>query len=96
MAPPESTGSLAQQLPAPMVGTLTPVDEMRSGCQHRYSAVSGDAAQTAVLGREYAGWQGARPCPALASGGNAMQIALRPAGGVPKGAVAGLRPKGAA
>lgn len=53
---------------------------MRSGRLHRYNVAPGEVSEAARLEEEFARWQGARYCLALASGGQAMQIALRAAG----------------
>ncbi len=58
---------------------------LRSGRLHRYNTISGEPGETASLEREYAEWQGARFCVATASGGQALQIALRAAGVRPPG-----------
>ncbi len=61
--------------------TIDRVGELlRSGRLHRYNTVSGEEGETALLECEYADWQGARYCVATASGGQALQIALRAAG----------------
>lgn len=80
MARPPFTGNLTQQLPIPEEGIAAAVDLLRSGRLHRYNVVPGEVSQAAELEREYATWQGARYCLAVASGGQAMQIALRAAG----------------
>lgn len=80
MGRPPFTGSLTQQPPVPEDGIRAAVDLLRSGRLHRYNTAPGEMSQTAELEREYAAWQGARYCLALASGGQAMQIALRAAG----------------
>ena len=56
------------------------VEIMRTGRLHRYNLAEGEESEVAALEREYANWQGARYCLATASGGQAMQIALRAAG----------------
>lgn len=55
-------------------------DILRSGRLHRYNTVDGETAEAALLERDYAEWQGARYCLACASGGYALQIALRACG----------------
>jgi len=74
------TRSFTQQLPIPEVGIEAAVEVMRSGRLHRYNTAPGEESETAAFEREYAEWQGARFCLAVASGGQAMQIALRAAG----------------
>ena len=56
------------------------VQVMRSGRLHRYNTAPGEHSETALLEQEYAAWQGSRFCLACASGGTAMQLALRAAG----------------
>ena len=54
---------------------------MRSGRLHRYNTLSpDDVSETAALESEYAAFQGAPYCLACASGGYAMQLAMRAAG----------------
>ena len=67
--------SFTQQEPIPEAGIAAAVEVMRSGRLHRYDW-DGEA-PTAALERRFAEWQGARHCLAVASGGQAMQIALR-------------------
>lgn len=80
MARPRFNGSFTQQLPIPEEGIAAAVAVMRSGRLHRYNTAVGEESEAMALEREYAGWQGARFCLAVASGGQAMQIALRAAG----------------
>lgn len=80
MARQRFTGSFTQQLPIPDEGIAAAVAVMRSGRLHRYNIASGEESEAMSLEREYAAWQGARYCLAVASGGQAMQIALRAAG----------------
>ncbi|MEX1663785.1 DegT/DnrJ/EryC1/StrS family aminotransferase [Thioclava sp. 15-R06ZXC-3] len=72
--------SFTQQPPIPEEGIEAAVAVMRSGRLHRYNRAPGEASEVMELEREYAQWQGARYCLAVASGGQAMQIALRAAG----------------
>jgi dTDP-4-amino-4,6-dideoxygalactose transaminase len=83
MSRPAFTGSFTQQLPIPEDAIEAAVAVMRSGRLHRYNTAPGEEAETPALEREYAEWQGARYCIALASGGQAMQIALRACGVLP-------------
>ena len=76
-------GSFTEQEPIPEAGIAAAVVAMRSGRLHRYTVADQEAGQVAALEAEYAVWQGARFCLALASGGQAMQIALRAAGVAP-------------
>lgn len=80
MARPRFTASFTQQLPIPAAGIAAAVEVMRSGRLHRYNVAPGEESETVALEREYAAWQDAPYCLALASGGQAMQIALRAAG----------------
>jgi dTDP-4-amino-4,6-dideoxygalactose transaminase len=74
------TGSVTQQPPVPDDGIAAAVAVMRSGRLHCYNVAAGEEGETMALEREYAAWQGAHDCVALASRGQAMQIALRAAG----------------
>jgi dTDP-4-amino-4,6-dideoxygalactose transaminase len=80
MARPPFKGSFTQQEPIPEAGIERAAEVMRSGRLHRYNTAPGEEPEAAALEREYAAWQGAKYCLALASGGQAMQIALRAAG----------------
>lgn len=73
-------GSFTQQEPIPAASIEAALEVMQSGRLHRYNTASGEAGETALLEAEYAAWQGVPYCLALASGGQAMQIALRAAG----------------
>ncbi|CAN0581080.1 unnamed protein product, partial [Ectocarpus sp. 12 AP-2014] len=53
---------------------------MQTGRLHRYNVLPGEQSETVALERDYAAWQGTPYCLAVASGGQAMQIALRAAG----------------
>lgn len=77
------TGSFTQQEPLPDAAIAEAVDVLRSGRLHRYNLVGDDAGHVSALEAEYAAWQGAKYCLAVASGGQAMQIALRAAGVAP-------------
>lgn len=80
MTRPPFTGSFTQQEPMPDDAVAAAVAVMQSGRLHRYNLAPGEESEAAKLEREYAVWQGSRYCLALASGGQAMQIALRAAG----------------
>lgn len=70
-----------QQEPIPEDAIEAAVSVMRSGRLHRYNTLSpDDVSQTAALESEYAAYQGATHCLACASGGYAMQLAMRAAG----------------
>lgn len=74
------TGSFTQQEPIADDAIAAAVEVLRSGRLHRYNVAVGEESPTAALEREFARWQGATYCLACASGGAAMQIALRAAG----------------
>lgn len=80
MTRPRFTGSFTQQEPIPEEGIAAAVAVLRNGRLHRYNTAPGEEAEAALLERDYAAWQGSRFCLAVASGGQAMQIALRAAG----------------
>lgn len=73
-------GSFTQQEPIAEEAIAAAVEVLRSGRLHRYSTVGEEPSQVALLEREYAAYQGVKYCLACASGGYAMQIALRAAG----------------
>ena len=72
------TKSFTRQEPIPDDAIAAAVDVLRSGRLHRYG-VDGEG-HAAALERRFAAWQGVRHCVAVASGGQAMQIALRALG----------------
>jgi dTDP-4-amino-4,6-dideoxygalactose transaminase len=74
------SGNFTQQEPIPEDGIAAAVDVMRSGRIHRYNLLPGEDSQASLLEREFAAYQGSRYCLACASGGTAMQIALRAVG----------------
>ncbi|PKP80838.1 MAG: aminotransferase [Alphaproteobacteria bacterium HGW-Alphaproteobacteria-2] len=74
------TGSFTQQEPIPEEAIAAALGVMRSGRLHRYNVASGEEPEAAALERDFARMTGARYCLALASGGQAMAIALRAAG----------------
>lgn len=80
MRPPRFTASFTQQQPLPDDAIAAAEAVMRSGRLHRYNVAPGEMSEAARLEEEFARWQGASYCLALASGGQAMQIALRAAG----------------
>ncbi|MFN3169865.1 MAG: DegT/DnrJ/EryC1/StrS family aminotransferase [Hyphomicrobiales bacterium] len=80
MGLPPFRGSFTQQEPIPDEGIAAAVEVMQSGRLHRYNVLAGEESEAVRLERGYAAWQGARYCLAVASGGQAMQIALRAAG----------------
>jgi dTDP-4-amino-4,6-dideoxygalactose transaminase len=80
---PRFAGSFTQQEPIPEDAVAAALAVLQGGRLHRYNAAPGEVPEAAALERDYAAWQGARYCLALASGGQAMQIALRAAGVAP-------------
>ena len=74
------TGSFTQQEPISDDAIDAAVAVMRSGRLHRYNVAAGEESEVAALEREFAQWQGSGYALACASGGTAMQIALRAAG----------------
>ena len=77
---PRFTGDLTRQEPLPQEAIDAVNAVLESGRLHRYEPIPGAESEVAALEREYADWQGAPYCLALASGGQALQIALRAAG----------------
>ncbi|MGO4909110.1 DegT/DnrJ/EryC1/StrS family aminotransferase [Pseudorhodobacter sp. W20_MBD10_FR17] len=75
--------SFTQQLPIPDDAIEAAIAVMRSGRLHRYNTAPGEDSETMELEREFAVWQGQPYCLAVASGGQAMAIAMRAAGVVP-------------
>ncbi|MEM7178449.1 MAG: aminotransferase class I/II-fold pyridoxal phosphate-dependent enzyme [Pseudomonadota bacterium] len=73
-------GSFTQQEPIPDTAIEAASAVLRSGRLHRYNTDGDALSETAALEQAYATWQGARFCLATASGGQALQIALRAAG----------------
>ena len=69
-----------QQEPIPEEAIAQAVDVLRSGRLHRYNVIEAEEGETAAWERDYAAYQGVDYCLATASGGAAMQIALRAAG----------------
>jgi len=53
---------------------------LRAGRLHRYNTIPGEVCEASLLEKEFADWQGVKYCLAIASGGQALQIALRAAG----------------
>jgi dTDP-4-amino-4,6-dideoxygalactose transaminase len=77
------TGSFTQQDPLPHASLEAAMAVLRTARLHRYNAAEGEEPEAAALEREFAAWQGARYCLATASGGQALQLALRAAGVAP-------------
>ncbi|WP_245895253.1 DegT/DnrJ/EryC1/StrS family aminotransferase [Pontivivens insulae] len=72
--------SFTQQEPIPQAGIEAAIEVMRSGRLHRYNLLPGELGPVGLLEQTYADWQGSTYCLALASGGQAMSIALRALG----------------
>jgi dTDP-4-amino-4,6-dideoxygalactose transaminase len=77
------TKSFTQQRPIPDDAIEAAIAVMRSGRLHRYNTAPDEAGETAELEHEFALWQGQPFCLAVASGGQAMQIAMRACGVTP-------------
>jgi dTDP-4-amino-4,6-dideoxygalactose transaminase len=73
-------GSFTQQTPIPEAGQRAALAVLQSGRLHRYNLAPGEDGETGALERAFAAFVGARYCLAVASGGQAMQIAMRAAG----------------
>lgn len=74
------TGNFTQQEALGEEEMAAALGVMRSGRLHRYNIAEGEIGEVAALEQEYAAWQGAAYCLACASGGAAMQMALRAVG----------------
>ena len=79
MKPAPFSGSFTQQEPIGEAAIEAAVAVLRSGRLHRYNTLRDELSATALLEREFAAYQGSRYCLACASGGYALQIALRAA-----------------
>ncbi|TCD14179.1 DegT/DnrJ/EryC1/StrS family aminotransferase [Oricola cellulosilytica] len=77
------TGNFTQQEPLSETAIEAAAAVLRSGRLHRYNLAPGEVGEVALLEEEFAAWQGSRYCIAVASGGQAIQIALRAAGVAP-------------
>jgi len=75
--PKQFTKCFTQQSPLPSAAHTAAMAVLEHGRLHRYSRRSGEVTETARLETEFAGWQGARYCLAVASGGYAMACVLR-------------------
>jgi len=73
-------GLFTQQSPIPDDAIEAAVAVLRGGRIHRYNTMGDETSQTALLEQEYAAWQGSKYCLACASGGQAIQLALRASG----------------
>lgn len=77
-APARFSGNFTQQEAIPEDAIEKAIDVMRSGRLHRYNvAEPNEQSETALLETEFAAYQNQRYALALASGGYAMQTALR-------------------
>ena len=74
------TGSFTQQLPLPEASIRAAEAVLRHGRLHRYNLAPGEVSETSLLEQEFAAWLGVEHCLAVASGGQAMSIALRALG----------------
>lgn len=83
MPPVPFKGVFTQQEPIDEAAIAAAVAVLRSGRLHRYNVLPGEVSEAALLERDYAAWQGSRYCLACASGGQAMQLALRAYGLAP-------------
>jgi dTDP-4-amino-4,6-dideoxygalactose transaminase len=72
--------SFTQQEPIPEAAIDAAVGVMRSGRLHRYNVVAGEPGEVAELESEFARYLGLPYCLACASGGYALQLALRASG----------------
>jgi dTDP-4-amino-4,6-dideoxygalactose transaminase len=72
--------SFTQQEPISESAIARAVDVMRSGRLHRYNVAPGEIGPVAEFERAFANWLNVPFALALASGGQALQIALRAAG----------------
>ncbi len=75
--------SFTQQEPVDEKAIERVVEILRSGRLHRYNVLPGEISEASLLEKEYAAYQGVKYCVAVASGGQALQIALRAAGVTP-------------
>lgn len=81
------TGAFTQQEAIPADAIAAAVAVLQSGRLHRYNLIGDEAGEVARLEAEYRDWQGSEYCLAVASGGQALQIALRACGVSPGDAV---------
>ena len=70
-------GNFTQQEAVPEAGIERAIEIMRSGRLHRYNVAGDEIAETVYLEQEFAAYMGVEYCLACASGGYALQIALR-------------------
>lgn len=77
MGEPRFTGSFTQQEAIPEAAIEVAVAVLRSGRLHRYNVIGDEISHTAALEEAFAASVGSRYCLACASGGYALQLALR-------------------
>ena len=77
------TKSFTQQEALPEEAIAKMAEMLRHGKLHRYNVAEGEDSETSLPEQEYAHWQGSKYCVATASGGQAIQLALRVCGAVP-------------
>jgi dTDP-4-amino-4,6-dideoxygalactose transaminase len=75
--------SFTQQQPVSEAAITRAVDVMRSGRLHRYNTVGDEQSETSLLEVEFAAYLGVPYALACASGGYALQVALRSSGLAP-------------
>jgi len=74
------TGVFTQQEAIPQAAIAKAVEVMQSGRLHRYNTVEGESSEASLLEEEFADYMQMQHCLAVASGGYAMQLALRACG----------------
>ncbi len=74
------TGSFTQQEALPQASLDAAMAVLGTARLHRYNVAEGEEPEASALEREFAAWQGARYALATASGGQALQLALRAVG----------------
>ncbi|MGI9333988.1 MAG: DegT/DnrJ/EryC1/StrS family aminotransferase [Gammaproteobacteria bacterium] len=76
-APKTFRGNFTQQEPIPEEAIARAIEVMRSGRLHRYNVADGELSETALLEQAFARYMGVEYCLACASGGYALQTALK-------------------
>lgn len=79
-SPAAFTGVFTQQEPIEDQAIAAAVAVLKSGRLHRYNTLGDALSEAALLEQEYAAYQGSTYCLALASGGYALQTAMRAIG----------------
>ena len=74
------TGVFTQQEAIPEDAIAKAVEVMQSGRLHRYNTAEGESSEASLLEEEFAAYMQMQHCLAVASGGYAMQLALRACG----------------